>query len=41
MKPVLLLTALLPLLALSAQAEPISNKEQAVAACLPPLPATG
>ena len=31
MKPALLLTALLPFLALSAQAEPISNKDQAVA----------
>ena len=31
MKPALLLTALLPLLSLSAQAEPISNKDQAVA----------
>ena len=31
MKPALLLTALLPFLALSAQSEPISNKDQAVA----------
>ena len=42
MKPALLLTALLPLLSLSAQAEPISNKDQAVARevaslCVAPL----